>query len=107
MNTPSGNNEFFLERQRAVERMRETANRSRYTPPPVSAPPPPAQKPPRENPPQGKRDSLDTILTGLDIPFLNRIKTDSDTALILGLVLLLTAEKSDRLLLIALIYILL
>lgn len=106
MSGTHGSNDFFLERQRAVERMRETANRSRYTPPPKSAPSP-VQKPPRENPPQNKRDSLDSIITGLDIPFLNRIKTDSDTALILGLVLLLTSEKADRLLLLALIYILL
>ena len=107
MSVSNGSNDFFLERQRAVERMRETANRSRYTPPQRSATPPPAQKPPRENPPQGRGDSLDSIITGLNIPFLNRIKTDSDTALILGLVLLLTAEKTDRLLLLALIYILL
>ena len=107
MSVSNGSNDFFLERQRAVERMRETANRSRYTPPQRSAPPPATQKPQRESPPQDKRDSLDNIITGLDIPFLNRIKTDSDTALILGLVLLLTSEKADRLLLLALIYILL
>lgn len=107
MNSQSGNNDFFLEQQRAVERMRETANRSRYSPPPASAPHTPAPKVQNEKPTHGNRDPIDNFLKAVDIPFLNRIRSDSDTALILGLVLLLSAEKSDRLLLIALIYILL
>ena len=48
MSVSNGSNDFFLERQRAVERMRETANRSRYTPPQRSAPPPATQKPQRQ-----------------------------------------------------------
>ena len=107
MSAQNGNHDFFLEQQRAVERMRETANRSRYAPPQKSAPPPPPPPEPAKAPPPQKQDSLDNILSRLDIPILNRIRTDSDTALIIGLFLLLAAEKSDRLFLLALIYILL
>lgn len=107
MNGDSQN--FFLEQQRAVERMRESAARSRYAPPQKS---PETQKKDsntsnEKHTPKKNGDTLDSILTRLDIPFLNNLKTDRDTALILGLVLLLTAEKSDRLLLLALMYILL
>ena len=107
MNGDSQN--FFLEQQRAVERMRESAARSRYAPPPKA---PQTQKntekaPESKTAPKKSADTLDGILTRLDIPLLNNLKTDRDTALILGLVLLLTAEKSDRLLLLALMYILL
>ena len=44
---------------------------------------------------------------GLDIPILNRLKTDGDLTLILGLLLLLLNEKADKRLLFALLYILL
>lgn len=108
------NNDFFLEQQRAVERMRATANRSRYGQPTATKPaaPPPTREaaapPPAKTEAQPRRhtDSLDSIISRLNIPFLNRVKSDSDTALIIGLILLLTAENSDRLLLLALIYIL-
>ena len=103
------NQNFFLEQQRAVERMKESASRSRYAP--ANQQPQNKQtstKPQdKEQKPKPQPDTLDSILARLDIPILNRIKTDRDTALILGLVLLLTAEKSDRLLLLALMYILL
>lgn len=47
---------------------------------------------------------------GLDFggfPFLERLKTDKDLGLILGLILLLICENTDKLTLIALVYILL
>ena len=44
---------------------------------------------------------------GRDIPILNRLKTDGDLTLVLGLLLLLLNEKADKRLLFALLYILL
>ena len=46
------------------------------------------------------------FLSELNIPFLRDMRIDSDIALILGLVLILTTEKADKLLLLALLYIL-
>ncbi len=107
MNGDSQN--FFLEQQRAVERMKESASRSRYAPTNQQPKNKESKSTPqdKEQNPKPQTDAIDSIISRLDIPILNRIKTDRDTALILGLVLLLTAEKSDRLLLLALMYILL
>lgn len=44
---------------------------------------------------------------GLNIPFLDSILKDSDSTLIIGLLLILMSENSDKMLLFALIYILL
>lgn len=44
---------------------------------------------------------------GMDIPILNFLSTDKDAALIIGLLLILMSEKSDKMLLFALVYILL
>lgn len=74
----------------AIKRMQEMSSRSVYKPPPPQKPP----APPKEN--------------GLfSLPFLDKLKTDGDFALILGLLLLLLSEKADKRLLFALIYILL
>ena len=43
---------------------------------------------------------------GLDIPFLDKIQSEPDITLILGLLLLLWSEKADKKLLLALLYIL-
>ncbi len=45
-------------------------------------------------------------LLPIDIPFLGSIKKDGDISLILGLLLLLISDKSDKLLLAAFMYIL-
>jgi cobalamin biosynthesis Mg chelatase CobN len=55
--------------------------------------------------PQSKQQS--NLLGGLNLPFLENLKTDSDLTLILGILLLLLSEKADKRLLFALIYILL
>ncbi len=60
-----------------------------------------------EQEPKKAHASQKDFLSSLNIPILSELKTDKDISLILGLVLILTAEKSDRLLLIALMYILL
>ncbi len=53
-----------------------------------------------------KPEPAKSFFSNLNIPFLGDIGADSDMALILGLVLILSAEKSDKLLLLALLYIL-
>jgi hypothetical protein len=54
---------------------------------------------------QSKQQS--NLLGGLNLPFLENLKTDGDLTLILGILLLLLSEKADKRLLFALIYILL
>ena len=86
------NSEFERQRQNAVEQMREMNLKS--TNPPSKEPfPPPTQ----QNHIFGK---------GFALPFQNLFK-DKETALILGLLLILYGEKADKLLLLALVYILL
>ncbi len=92
---------FGEEKQRAVERMREMNARSKYKHPVIQS----GEENRRQNSaPQGEAPR--SFLTNLNIPFLSNIGVDGDMALILGLVLILSAEKSDRLLLLALLYIL-
>lgn len=88
MNKPT--NEAHAE---AIRRMKEMNSRSIFkdTEKPTS--------PPKQN--------QNTLLGGLNLPFLENLKTDSDLTLILGLLLLLLSEKADKRLLFALIYILL
>lgn len=59
--------------------------------------PPPPPPPPQNGGLQGL----------LDIPFLKNLTGSGDTALILGLLLILISEKADKKLLFALVYILL
>ncbi len=47
-----------------------------------------------------------SFLSGLNIPFLDNLSSDGDTALILGLLLILISENTDKTLLFALIYVL-
>ena len=68
-------------------------NRERAVPPPTAPPP----KTPGQN----------SLFSGWDLPFLDRLKTEGDLALILGLLLILFSEQSDKKLLFALLYILL
>lgn len=100
------NYDFNLEKQRAAQRLREIGARSKYKY---------AENQNREqsanthginkSPPQSTKKPPG-FLSGAGLPLLNDLNMDGDTALILGLVLILSAEKSDKLLLLALLYIL-
>ena len=61
------------------------------------------QTAPKVEPPQKPSPTF----SGIDIPILNKLKSDSDLTLILGLLLLLLNENADKRLLFALLYILL
>ena len=86
------NSEFERQRENALKEMREINSKSTNPPPKKPTDPPPQQNLPFGN--------------GFDLPFQNLFK-DKETALILGLLLILYGEKADRLLLLALVYILL
>ena len=91
------NNPNFSNRQReAIEQMRAMKAKSVYQEP---------QK--EENKTIGTQKPSRPIFEGLNLPFLDNLKTDSDLTLILGILLLLLSEKADKRLLFALIYILL
>lgn len=96
--------EFFIERQKAVERMKEMSERfSKQNMPPA----PPFVKTENGTKESEKTGNKKTAPMGISsLPFLNGTKPDGDTTLILGLILLLYAEQGDRLLLYALLYIL-
>lgn len=89
-------NDFYKQQQSAVQKMREMNSRSAFinTQNPV---------PPKKSPPKPQEN---TFFKGLNIPFLDSLSTDGDMALILGLLLILISEKTDKTLLFALIYIL-
>lgn len=94
--------DLSAEKQRAIERMREMNSRSKYhrsTPDNCNINK--ADGPPRQH------GSDRSFLSNLGIPFLSNIGADPDISLILGLALILMSESSDRLLLLALLYILL
>ncbi len=94
-------NEFSRQQEEAIKRMREMNKKS--TNPQQAAHPP---KPPPKNtksPSKGQSQSNGILF---DLPFGNLLG-DKDTALILGLLLILYGEKADRMLLLALVYILL
>ena len=80
------NENFDSQKQRAIDEILKMHKAEPPKPPPQSQPNPPFR---------------------LDIPILNRLKTDGDLTLVLGLLLLLLNEKADKRLLFALLYILL
>lgn len=89
-------NDFTKRRQAAIDTMRQMNERSVYKnreEKPHTPPPEPTKKQP---PPQ----------SGLNIPVLKDFFKDSDSALIIGLLLILLNEKCDKTLLFALVYIL-
>lgn len=92
-------NSFINQKEEAVRRMREMNLKSQ---PQKAETTPNANKEPLKN-----TNPDNSLFAGLNIPFLNNIKSDSDSALILGILLLLLSEKADKKLLFALIYILL
>lgn len=109
--------EFLFEQQAAIERMKQmnkksmehTKNESHKMPPVPSF----VKMPETENkeipkttnniPKQPKPQNSNSAFS---IPLLDSLFKDSDSALIIGLLLILFSEKSDKLLLFALIYIL-
>ncbi len=101
--------EFIIKQQEAIKRMKETAQRTRNN---GNAPPAPdfiklnSPKNSTEKKPSEETKNSNS-LNFFDIPFLSRFKEDKDFTLILGLILVLLSEKSDKLLLFALLYILL
>lgn len=98
------NNEFIKQQQAAVQIMREmnsratNGNANKGTQKPHH--PKLTNQPPKNNaqPPLSRQNS--------DLPFMELLK-NGDTALILGLLLLLFSENADKRLLFALVYILL
>ena len=80
-------NDFNNQKQRAIDELLKMQQNT------------PSQQPPPK--PQGNSP------LGLDIPILNRLKTDGDLIHVLGLLLLLLNAKADKRLLLALLYILL
>ena len=54
-----------------------------------------------------KHKATNNNQSGLNIPVLDFLAKDKDAALIIGLLLILMSEKSDKMLLFALVYILL
>ena len=112
---------FMAQQQKAVERMMEMNRRSMKTKEGHTMPPAPSFVRLNENKntdltERSKVEKKDTPAQFLNtshekndfsLPLLNNLKIDRDTTLILGLLLILWSEKSDRYLLLALLYILL
>ncbi|MBR4123652.1 MAG: hypothetical protein IKY45_00320 [Clostridia bacterium] len=96
-------NDFKRQQQAAVERMRQMnarATQSNYKSQP------PKKEQPACEPHIKKPAAKNSFLSGINIPFLDNLSSDGDTALILGLLLILISENTDKTLLFALIYIL-
>ncbi len=73
----------------------------------INREPPPKKQEHKAPEPQIKNTATkNSFLGGLNIPFLDSLSSDGDTALILGLLLILISENTDKTLLFALIYIL-
>lgn len=68
-------------------------------------PTPEPEPPVKQSPPKQNNNRL--FPRGTSIPFLDNLMNDSDTALIIGLLLILMSENADKKLLFALVYILL
>ena len=112
---------FMTQQQKAVERMMEMNRRSMKTQEGHTMPPAPSfvrlnenkntdfSKGPKVEEKEAPTQFLNTAYKKSDfsLPFLKNLKIDRDTTLILGLLLILWSEKSDRYLLLALLYILL
>lgn len=129
-------NEFLRQQQAAVQRMREMNDRahSQYNPNHKMPPVPSFVKTPESNnrnynqqstvqrPQNPQKNTSDNFIpnpspsfstpnkpnkTHLNIPFLDILGSDADASLIIGLLLILMSENTDKILLFALVYILL
>lgn len=117
------NDNFTKRQEEAVNQMREMSRRATGgfhnmppAPPFVKLPDRPQNTAPVEEAPKQsasatpksrQNDGITAFLSGMNLPFLNNLKNDQDITLVLGLLLILISEKSDRLLMLALLYILL
>ena len=99
------NYDFNLEKQRAAQRLRELGARSKYKQQATLSRHDKTEDDSASCRPQ-KNNSPLGFLSEIGLPFFNNSDIDSDIALIIGLVLILSAENSDKLLLLALLYIL-
>lgn len=111
-------NDFFKQQQAAMERMREMNRRSQMKeePPHTMPPVPPFVKINEKDNFSKSENTLVDFLPkpskkaterGFGIDFLDNLLKDGDSALILGLLLILMSDNCDKILLFALIYILL
>ena len=113
---------FNQNKRDAIKRMQEMQAKSIYKQPekPKSKEQPPSKLEPQQQQShqsafrehthsqiQPQQQPQSNLLGGLNLPFLENLKTDGDLTLILGILLLLLSEKADKRLLFALIYILL
>lgn len=112
---------FMYEQQKAVERMMEMNRRSKYDSNSHNMPPAPpfvklngnaryfngGDERQEDTADILRQDKKEAPKAGFNLPLLDTLKIDRDTTLILGLLLILWSEKSDRYLLLALLYILL
>lgn len=111
--------EFYKQTQAAAERMREMNKRSENPPsyhgnmPPTPSfvkvnhqPIPQSNENPKEKEPQQMKINNKPNSFFKEIPFLDNLLKDSDTVLIIGLLLILMSDNSDKMLMFALIYIL-
>ncbi|MBQ8203562.1 MAG: hypothetical protein IJZ75_04715 [Clostridia bacterium] len=123
------NRDFLREQQAALERMREMSRRATLGNTAHNMPPSPAflkvggvaqaNDTPKKDELEGKNNDkdnssgikgfIDNLLSGngdLGKPIFDKLGADPDMLLILGLLLILYSEKSDKMLLLALLYIL-
>lgn len=115
------NEEFMRMQQQAVERMREMSSHAVPSPAHTMPPAPPfvrtaagtgrrtAEQPRHSEPPVAPAPAkpLPPVQPDREPGFLERLKTEPDLPLILGLLLLLWSENADRKLMLALAYIML
>ena len=99
------NNEFYLKQQEALQQMREMSSQAKIKSSHTQHEQP-AQTPKSNNFVKQNKE-YDAAQSLLNIPFLNNLFKDGDSTIIIGLLLILMSEKSDKMLLFALIYILL
>lgn len=88
-------NDFLKQQRAAVDKMREMNSRSKF-------------KETSQNTPKSPQ-TVKTNIGGasLGLPFLDSLLSDSDSVLIIALLLILMSENTDKTLLFALVYILL
>lgn len=98
------NNEFMKQQQAAVQIMREMNSRATNNNTNKNIPKQPSPQPVKQPPKNSPKPTLSR--QNSDLPFMDLLK-NGDSALILGLLLLLFSENADKRLLFALVYILL
>lgn len=87
-------NNFSKRQHDAIEQMREMKSRS-------------IDEVDKKESAAPMKSDTSSMFSLLNLPFLDKLKTDGDLTLIIGILLLLLSEKADKRLLFALVYILL